>query len=64
MKRFFIIVALSLVLSSPSYAELKAIGSGNAMRLDPSGFPPDMRKRYEKIMQVRCIKCHSLERAS
>jgi hypothetical protein len=32
------------------------------MRLDPSGFPPDMKERYEKIMQVRCFTCHSLER--
>jgi hypothetical protein len=62
MKRFFLSVALTLVLGSPSYAGLKIIGSGNAMRLDPSGFPPDMKERYEKIMEVRCVRCHSLER--
>jgi hypothetical protein len=52
---------LSLILSSPCYAELIIIGSGDAMRLDPTGFSADMKARFE-IMKVKCIKCHSMER--
>jgi hypothetical protein len=62
MRNFFLIGALSLILSSPCYAGLKTIGSGDAMRLDPTGFPADMKARYE-IMKVKCVKCHSMERA-
>jgi hypothetical protein len=62
MKYFFLIGALSLILSSPCYAGLKTVGSGDAMRLDPTDFRPDMKAKYE-IMKVKCIKCHSMERA-
>ncbi len=63
MKSLFISAILGLILCSPSYAGLRTIGSGSAIRLDPSGFPPDMKDRYERIMKVRCVKCHTLERA-
>lgn len=62
MRYFFLIGALSLILSSPCYAGLKTVGSGDAMRLDPTDFPPNMKAKYE-IMKVKCIKCHSMERA-
>ena len=32
------------------------------MRLDPTDFRPYMKAKYE-IMKVKCIKCHSMERA-
>ena len=59
---FLILGALSLMLSSPCYAGLKTVGSGGDMRLDPTGFTADMKVKYE-IMKVKCIKCHTLERA-
>ena len=62
MRYLFLIGALSLILSSPCHAALKTTGNGDGMRLDPSDFPPDMKARYE-IMKVKCIKCHSMERA-
>jgi hypothetical protein len=62
MRYFFLIGALSLILSSPCYAGLKTTGSGDAMRLDPADFSADMKARYE-IMKVKCVKCHSMERA-
>jgi L-fucose mutarotase/ribose pyranase (RbsD/FucU family) len=61
MRFFFLIGALSLVLSSPCHAGLKTVGSGDAMRLDPADFPADMKAKYE-IMKVKCVKCHSMER--
>ncbi len=60
MTRVFLAAILTLIASS-AYAGLKTVGSGEAMRLDASGFPADMKARYE-IMAVRCIKCHSMER--
>jgi hypothetical protein len=62
MRYLFLIGVLILILSSPCHAALKTIGSGDAMRLDPTDFRPDMKAKYE-IMQVKCIKCHSMERA-
>jgi hypothetical protein len=62
MRYLFLIGALSVILSSPCYAGLKTVGSGDAMRLDPTDFRADMKTRYE-IMKVKCIKCHSMERA-
>ncbi len=62
MRYIFLIGALSLMLSSPCHAGLKTVGSGDNMRLDPSDFPADMKARYE-IMKVKCVKCHSMERA-
>lgn len=62
MTRLFLSAILTLVVSSPAYAGLNTVGSGEAMRLDASGFPADMKARYE-IMAFRCVKCHSMERA-
>jgi hypothetical protein len=62
MKKTFFVVALVLACWAQAHAGLKTVGSGDTLRLDPSGFPPDMKLKYE-IMQVRCIKCHTLERA-
>lgn len=62
MKRFFLSIILVLLLGLPSHAGLRTLGSGKATRFDPAGLPPDMQERYEKIMRVRCVKCHTLER--
>jgi L-fucose mutarotase/ribose pyranase (RbsD/FucU family) len=62
MRHLFLIGSLYLILSSPCYAGLKTVGSGDNMRLDPTNFPADMKAKYE-IMKVRCVKCHSMERA-
>jgi hypothetical protein len=62
MRYFILIGALCIILSSPCYAGLKTIGSGDAMRLDPTDFPAPMKAKYE-IMKVKCVKCHSMERA-
>ncbi|MBJ6727680.1 cytochrome C [Geomesophilobacter sediminis] len=54
----FFLVALS---SGLAHAGLPIVGRGDAMRLDPSGFTPQMKANYD-IVRVRCVKCHTLER--
>jgi len=48
-------------VSTPCLADLRVVGAGDAMRLDPAGFPAAMKSDYD-IMRVKCIKCHTLER--
>jgi len=62
MKYILCFLALIVLMSIEAQAGLKTVGSGDAMSLDPSGFPPEMKYRYE-IMKVKCTKCHTLERA-
>ena len=59
-KKLFLVFLLCLVATT-SHAALKIIGKGDNMRLDPSGFPPNMKASYQ-IMELRCVKCHTLER--
>lgn len=61
MKRTFLLFLLCLLLCSPAHAGLKAVGRGDAMQLDPSGFSPEMKDAY-KFMKAKCVKCHTLER--
>ncbi len=61
MKKILFAALLLCMCSTASHAALKVIGKGDNMRLDPSGFPPNMKAAYE-IMRVKCIKCHTLER--
>ena len=57
-----IAAALLLVfVTTPSFAALKVVGSGDTMQLDPSGFPAAKKADYE-ILRVKCVKCHTLER--
>jgi hypothetical protein len=62
MKKSALILLFSLLLSAPSHAGLRVIGKGADVQFDPSGFPPDMKAAYQ-LMKVKCIKCHTLERA-
>jgi hypothetical protein len=61
MKNLLLVLFLVGLFVQPCYAGLKVIGKGDSMRLDPSGFPPEMKAAYE-IMKVKCVKCHTLER--
>ena len=53
--------ALCLAAFPLAAADLKTVGSGDAMNFDPSGFSADMKPKFE-IMKVKCIKCHTMER--
>jgi hypothetical protein len=54
-------MALCLASNPLAAADLKTVGSGDAMNFDASAFPPDMKPKFE-IMKVKCIKCHTMER--
>lgn len=53
--------ALCLAASPLVAADLRTVGSGDAMNFDPSGFRDEMKPKFE-IMRVKCIKCHTMER--
>lgn len=53
---------LALACALPAHAKLKVTGSGDTLGIDTSGFPPEMTAAY-KIMEVKCTKCHTLERS-
>ncbi|MBI1920810.1 MAG: cytochrome C [Geobacter sp.] len=61
MKTLVTTAFIMLLTIATAHAGLKVVGRGDAMRLDPSAFPADMKASYE-IMRVRCIKCHTMER--
>ena len=61
MKRFILPALLLVFVTTPSFAGLKVIGSGDAMQLDPSAFPSAIKANYETL-RVKCVKCHTLER--
>ena len=52
---------LCLAAGPIAAADLKTVGSGDAMTFDASGFRDDMKPKFE-IMRVKCIKCHTMER--
>ena len=56
------LILLLLFAVTSAEAKLVVIGSGEAARIDPAKFPPAMQDAY-KVFQVKCIKCHSLERS-
>ena len=62
MKKLLFLTVLSLMLNTPASAAIKTIGSHDTLSIDSSGFPADMKAKYN-IMKVKCIKCHTLERA-
>lgn len=56
-----ILICLVTVWSTPSLAELRVIGKGEALRFDSSQFPPDIKRSYD-VMAARCSTCHSQHR--
>jgi hypothetical protein len=61
MKKLLLPLLLVCISVTAAHAGLKVIGRGDAMRLDPSSFPPAMKANYE-ILRSKCVKCHTLER--
>ncbi len=62
MKRIVAALMLSFLSVATSQAGLKVVGTGQNLQVDVSRFPPQMQAAYQ-LMQLKCVKCHSLERA-
>lgn len=62
MKRMFILAALiALITASIADARIKVAGRGAKMNFSADGLP-DIYKPSFDLMQVKCIKCHTMER--
>lgn len=61
MKKLVVIMLLVAATATIAHAGLKVVGKGDAMQLNSAGYPPAMKANY-RIMQGKCVKCHSLER--
>lgn len=59
--RAVIIAAGLLTVAASGNAAVKVTGQGQTRGFDPSDFAPAMKTNY-KIMQEKCVRCHSLER--
>jgi len=62
MKKLLVTLLLVVTAANTAHAEIKVLGQGDVMRLDPSSFPPAMTANYE-IFRVKCAQCHTLERS-
>jgi hypothetical protein len=62
MKKF-VTMAVLIILSVYSIADarVKVMGRGAKMNFSPDGIP-EMYKHSFELMQVKCIKCHTMER--
>ena len=61
LKALFIAATLCLAANPLAAADLKTVGSGDAMNFDPSGFRDDMKPKFA-VMTAKCVKCHTMER--
>jgi hypothetical protein len=60
--RIFFALSLLLLSATVSQAGVSVTGKGDAMQYDTSAFPAGIRAKYE-IFRVKCVGCHSMERA-
>jgi hypothetical protein len=62
MKRYVTLALLvSLLVYSIAEARIKVVGRGAKMNFSTDGIP-EMYKASFELMQVKCIKCHTMER--
>jgi len=62
MKKLTVVALVATMAAAVSaHAGIKTIGKGDTLRFDPAAFPPAMKTNY-KTMEVKCVKCHTLER--
>ena len=61
LRVFLAAAALCFAAAPLAAADIKTIGSGDAMNFDSSSFRDDMKPKFD-VMRVKCIKCHTMER--
>ena len=57
-----IVFALLSSVSTPLHARVKTVGKGDKLNFDPLQIPQEMKGAFE-LMNVKCIQCHTQERA-
>jgi uncharacterized membrane protein len=63
MKKIILLTTLiTLAVTAAADARVKTKGRGAAMTFDATTIPPQYQAAFE-IMSVKCIKCHTMERA-
>jgi hypothetical protein len=61
MKIYLTLAVLLLSLCSVAEAQVKVMGRGAKMNFSAEGIPEALKPSFD-LMQVKCIKCHTMER--
>lgn len=61
MMRLLLLLTVLCLSATAADARIRTVGRGDRLNFDPTMIPPNWKSAYD-IMQVRCIKCHSMER--
>lgn len=61
MRRLLLLLTIICLTFSVAEAKIKTVGKGDKLNIDPAMVPANMKPAFD-ILQIRCIKCHSMER--
>jgi hypothetical protein len=61
MKRYLFLAVLMFSAYSFAEARVKVTGRGATMNFSAEGIPENLKPFFD-LMQVKCIKCHTMER--
>jgi uncharacterized membrane protein len=61
MNKIFIFITCMIISTAVAHADIKVVGAGDAAAIDTSGYPSEMLKAHDLMMQ-KCTQCHSIER--
>lgn len=61
MRRLLLLLTIICLTVSVAEAKLRTVGKGDKLNIDPAMVPPNWKGAFD-ILQLRCIKCHSMER--
>lgn len=61
MKKILVALVLATLAAGSAHAGIRTVGKGDKLAFDPSMIPDSMKGSF-KIMEVKCVKCHTMER--
>jgi len=62
MRRLLLLLTIICLTVSVAEARIKTIGKGDKLNFDPAMIPQNWKAAFD-ILEIRCIKCHSMERS-
>jgi hypothetical protein len=62
MRRLLLLLTIICLTASVTEARIKTVGKGDKLNFDPAMIPPNWKPAFD-ILELRCIKCHSMERS-